>query len=141
MTVGPIEPKFFAQLLQLLDIDPESIGAQSDRAAWPKARERLAAVFLTRTRDAWTQLLQDSDACFAPVLNWAEAPEHPHLRERETFVSVGDISQPAPAPRFSRTVPDVPTPPAPNDVDVEAALAPWLSAEDIQSLRSAGTVR
>jgi len=141
ITVGPIEPKFLAELLKLLGITPDEVGRQDDRSAWPRARERLAALFRTATRDDWTRKLQDSDACFAPVLSWAEAPQHPHLQQRRTFISIDGIPQPAPAPRFSRSVPADPTPPAANDTDVDAALAPWLPATDIAALRSAGTIK
>lgn len=141
VTVGPVEHKFLAELLRLLGIDPAEAGRQSDRAAWPKARALLAAKFRSATRDEWTARLQDSDACFAPVLSWAEAPHHPHLMERDTFIEVDGVTQPAPAPRFSRSVPAQPTPPSPNDADVAAALAAWLPAEDIVSLQGNGTLR
>lgn len=141
ITVGPVEAKFLAELLRLLGIDPAEVGRQSDRATWPKARALLTAKFRTATRDEWTARLQDSDACFAPVLSWAEAPHHPHLVERETFIEVDGVTQPAPAPRFSRSVPARPTPPSPNDADVAAALAAWLPAEDILDLQRAGTLR
>lgn len=141
ITVGPIEAKFLGELLRLLEIDPATVGKQMDRRAWPEARQCLAAVFRTRTREEWTSRLQESDACFAPVLSWAEAPQHPHLRERRTFVEVDGIAQPAPAPRFSRSVPADPTPPAANDADVDAALTSWLSPAEISALRGAGTIR
>ncbi|MCM3562847.1 CoA transferase [Hydrogenophaga intermedia] len=141
VTVGPVEQKFLTELLCLLGIDPAAVGRQSDRAAWPKARELLAAKFRTASREEWTTRLQDSDACFAPVLSWAEAPRHPHLAERGTFIEVDGVTQPAPAPRFFRSVPDQPTPPSPNDADVAAALAGWLPAQDIVALQRAGTLR
>lgn len=141
VTVGPIESKFLAELLRLLDIDPVSLGKQSDRSTWDAARERLTAVFRTATRDEWTQRLQDSDACFAPVLDWTEAPSHPHLKARGTFVHVDGVAQPAPAPRFSRTVPATPTPPEANDADVDGTLAAWLPPQDIARLRAGGILR
>jgi len=139
--VGPVEPKFLRQLLDLVGIAPDDTWDPADRQKWPGARERLAAVFRTRSRDEWTGLLQESDACFAPVLSWAEAPKHHHLQARRTFVEIDGIPQPAPAPRFSRSVPRDPVPPAPKDADVDAALAPWLPAEAIRALRSAGTIQ
>ncbi|HEX4894928.1 MAG TPA: CaiB/BaiF CoA-transferase family protein [Solimonas sp.] len=141
VAVGPVEAKFLAELLALLGIDPAEVGRQSDRAEWPHARALLAAKFRTGTRDEWTKRLQDSDACFAPVLSWAEAPRHPHLAERGTFIEVDGVTQPAPAPRFSRSVPDQPTAPSPNDADVTAALAAWLPSEEIAALQRAGTLR
>ena len=86
-------------------------------------------MFLTRTRAEWCALLEGTDACFAPVLSMAEAPSHPHLAARGTFVEIGGVQQPAPAPRFSRTVPDTPTPPA--APDAKAALKGWLPDEEI----------
>ena len=141
VSVGPLEPKFLAELLRLLGIDPAVVGSPSDRAMWPKARERMAAVFRTATRDEWTRRLEASDACFAPVLSWTEAPQHPHLQARKTFIEVAGITQPAPAPRFSRTTPATPTPPLPNDADVDAALASWLPPQEIAGLRAGGIIR
>ena len=104
VAVGPIEPQFYALLLDLCGIDdPLLRTAQNDRARWPQLRERLAACFKTRTRDAWCALLEGSDACFAPVLDWDEAPRHPHNRARQTFVEIDGVIQPAAAPRLSRT--------------------------------------
>jgi len=141
VSVGPLEAKFLAELLKLLGIDPAEIGPAADRSTWPKARERMAAAFRTATRDEWTRRLEASDACFAPVLTWTEAPQHPHLQSRRTFVEVDGILQPAPAPRFSRTAPATPTPPQPNDTNVDAALAAWLLPQEIAGLRSGGILR
>ena len=110
-------------------------------ASLDDAKGKLAEAFRTRDRDAWCALLDGTDACFSPVLEWNEAPRHPHLMARQTFVEIDGIAQPAPAPRFSRSVPDLPTPPAENDADVAAALAPWLSPARIATLRSDGTIR
>ncbi|CAN5173244.1 CaiB/BaiF CoA-transferase family protein [soil metagenome] len=141
ISVGPIEPKFFIELLRLLQIDASGLGPQLDKSTWPAAREQFAQRFLQRTRDEWTGLLQNSDACFAPVLHWSEAADHPHLRARQTFVDINGVSQPSPAPRFSRTAPGLPTPPAPNDADVDTALAGWLPAHSIAKLRERGTIK
>ncbi len=104
MAIGPIEPQFYALLLDLCGIDdPLLRTAQNDRARWPELRERLAACFKTRTRDEWCALLEGSDACFAPVLDWDEAPRHPHNQARQTFVEIDGVVQPAAAPRLSRT--------------------------------------
>src|SRR6266516_4167448 len=112
VAVGALEPRFYAELLAKLGLDPGGDGGlpgQMDRERWPELRERLAAVFRTRTRAEWSQLLEGSDACVAPVLSLSEAPDHPHNRARGTFVPVGETLQPAPAPRFSRTQPPAPT--------------------------------
>jgi crotonobetainyl-CoA:carnitine CoA-transferase CaiB-like acyl-CoA transferase len=133
ISVAAIEGRFHAELLRRLQIAPEEIGEQRDPANRQHARAVLARTFKTRTRAQWCELLEGSDACFAPVLSMAEAPQHPHLRERRTFVDVGGVVQPAPAPRFSRSVPTAPTPPAPPDV--ERALAGWLPPQRIAQLK------
>ena len=134
ISVGPVELRFYAQLLAALELDPAELGAQYARSAWPEAKMRIAQRFRQRTRQAWCERLEGTDVCFAPVLSFGEAPEHPHLKARGTFVSVDGIAQPAPAPRFSRTVPDMPTPPqeAP-DTDIASLLAAWRAD------RAAGT--
>lgn len=139
--VGPIERKFFHQLLALLEIDPASLGPQMDARNWQQAKRVLAAKFRTRTRDQWAELLEPTDACASPVLDFTEAGSHPHLKARGTLIEVDGIVQPAPAPRFSRTVPDTPTPPrtiTPENTD--ATLGAWLSDTEIAAWRAAGIV-
>jgi alpha-methylacyl-CoA racemase len=102
LAVGALEPQFFAELCATLDLDPASI-PQHDRDGWEGQRARLAELFATRTRDEWAAVFEGTDACVAPVLDLAEAPDHPHNRAREAFVEVDGARQPAPAPRFSRT--------------------------------------
>ena len=139
LAIGPIEGKFYAQLLQLLEIDPSQLGAQLDPASWPAAKALFAQRFKTRTRDDWAARLAPTDACAAPVLDWAEAPEHPHLKARGTFVEIDGVVQPAPAPRFSRTIPNAPTPPNPIDPShTEATLRDWLGVAKAANLRRAG---
>ncbi len=141
ISVAPIEGKFYAELLRRLDIDPATMPKQMDRESWPEAQARLAALFKTRTRAEWCALLEGTDACFAPVLTIDEAPHHPHNAARRTYVEIDGITQPAPAPRFSRTVPDLPIPPQPPGPETaEAALAPWLDPAEIAAVKSAGTV-
>ena len=141
ITVGPIEDKFYLELLRLLEIDPRTLGDQLDANNWPAARALFALRFKTRSRADWTALLEHTDACFAPVLSWSEAPEHPHLKARGTFVEIDGIVQPAPAPRFSGTVPDLPTPPeAPGAATVDAALAGWLDEQQVARWKSQGTL-
>ena len=141
ITVGPIEDKFYLELLSLLEIDPRTLGDQLDANNWPAARALFALRFKTRSRAGWTSLLEHTDACFAPVLSWSEAPEHPHLKARGTFVEIDGIVQPAPAPRFSGTVPDLPTPPeAPSTATVDAALAGWLDLQQVAGWKSQGTL-
>jgi len=141
VAVSPTEGRFHAELLRRLGIAPEEVGGQMDRNAWPNAYRVLAEKFKTKTRDEWCALLEGTDACFAPVLSWEEAPRHEHLRARNTFVELDGVVQPAPAPRFSRTVLDPPQPPQEmNPSNTDAALAPWLSATEVAKLRAAGTI-
>ncbi|HET9260937.1 MAG TPA: CaiB/BaiF CoA-transferase family protein [Acidimicrobiia bacterium] len=103
VAVGALEPQFFATLLERLDIDPDDIAPQNDRDGWPAMRELFRERFATRTRDEWASHFEGTDACVAPVLSLAEAPDHPHNVSRGTFVDVAGVVQPAPAPRFSVT--------------------------------------
>ncbi|MDQ2733407.1 MAG: CoA transferase [Pseudomonadota bacterium] len=112
VSIGPIEPQFYRQLLEKCGIDDSEFDRQWDRAEWPALKAKMAAIFRSRSRDEWCALLEGSDACFAPVLSMSEAPQHPHNRARATFVKAGDVTQPAPAPRFDRTPSELP-PPAP----------------------------
>ena len=138
VSIAPIEARFHAEFLRLMDIPPEEIGEQRDRANWDRARAVLARAFRKRTRDQWCKLLEGTDACFAPVLSMAEAPAHPHLKARETFIEIDGITQPAPAPRFSRTIPDTPTPPEPPDAP--RALEGWMTEAEIRALQEEGVL-
>ncbi len=102
ISVGALEPQFYAELLRLLEIDPNEM-PQWDKARWPEFKQRLTTLFKTRTRDEWAALLEPAEACATAVLGIAEAPSHPHIAARDTFVEHGGVVQPAPAPRFSRT--------------------------------------
>jgi len=136
VAIGAIEPQFYAKLLELTGLASEALPGQLDREQWPRLRERLRTVFRTRTRDAWSQLLEGSDACFAPVLTMAEAREHPANRARGVFVEVAGVAQPAPAPRFSRTPAAVERAPSKPAADTDAVLADWgFSSADIARLR------
>jgi len=138
VAVAPIEDKFLAELFRLIDVDPKDFPAKLDAAGWKAAKEKLAAVFKTRTQAEWCRLLEGSDACFAPVLSLDEAPAHPHNTARGTFVTIDGITQPAPAPRFSRTPSATPTPPEAPDAEV---LRGWGFGEDeIAALREAAAV-
>ena len=105
--VGSIEPQFYALLVEKGGLDSDRFGAQMDRSRWPEYKEELERVFLTKTRDEWCEIMEGTDVCFAPVLSILEAPQHPHNKHRSTFVEIDGVVQPAPAPRFSRTVPEV----------------------------------
>ncbi|HZU91502.1 MAG TPA: CoA transferase, partial [Stellaceae bacterium] len=141
VSVAPIEGKFYAELLRRLDIDPATMPPQMERARWPEAKEKLAALFKTKTSAEWCALLAGTDACFAPVLTTDEAPSHPHHRARGTYVEIDGVWQGAPAPRFSRTVPELPIPPQPADpATAEKALKGWLDPAEIAALKAAGTI-
>ncbi|WP_353178336.1 CaiB/BaiF CoA transferase family protein [Delftia acidovorans] len=123
IAIGTIEPQFYAELRQRCGIQDPLFDAQLDAARWPLLKLRLADVFRTRTRQQWCELLEGSDACFAPVLDWDEAPQHAHNRARATFTEAGGVLQPAPAPRFSRSVPEQPRPP--RAASLQDTLAAW----------------
>lgn len=140
VSVGPLEAKFFSQLLTLLALPEELAAWQADRARWPALRERLAQAFAGRSRDEWTARLEGTDACFAPVLSFDEAPNHPHLRARGTFVEVDGIAQPAPAPRLSRSAaPPISPVSAPlRGTAALAALGRWLAPAALERARAQG---
>ena len=135
IALGAIEPQFYSQLLVLAGADDPAFEKQWRESRWPELKGKFAALFATRTRDEWCRLLEGSDACFAPVLDMAEAPRHPHNAARGTFVEVDGVTQPAPAPRFSRTPPAVPEAVVPAE-DGAAILADWgLGRAAIEALR------
>jgi alpha-methylacyl-CoA racemase len=124
MAVGAIEPQFYAALLDGLGIDAADLPQQFDQASWPALKARFAEVFATKSRDEWTEIFADTDACTTPVLAFGEVAAHPHIAARSTIVSPDGVPQAAPAPRFSRTATRVPPQPtAPEDVD--SVLAAW----------------
>ena len=125
VSIGSIEGRFYADLLERLGMAGEDLPKQHDRAGWPKLRARYAAAFLSKTRDEWCAAFEGSDACFAPVLNWSEAYLHPHNVARKSFVEVGGVRQPAPAPRFSRTPGGIRRKPPERGEGGAAALAEW----------------
>jgi alpha-methylacyl-CoA racemase len=133
VAIGAIEPQFYSVLRELCGIDDPLFDVQMDKARWPLLKMRLADVFRTRTRDEWSELLEGTDACFAPVLDWDEAPRHPHNQARGTFITLDGVVQPAPAPRFSRTPPAMPS--ASVVAPVTALLREWgVSARHIDAL-------
>jgi alpha-methylacyl-CoA racemase len=139
VAIGAIEPKFYAALLERLGLAQEQLPAQHDRAGWPELRRRFAAAFRARTRDEWCAAFEGSDACFAPVLTFSEAREHPHNLARKAFVAVGGMPQPAPAPRFSRTPGGIARVPPERGAHGRDALADWGFAKaEIERLASLG---
>ena len=125
ISVGSIEPQFYAILREKAGLSEEQWNAQNDRQQWPDMKSSLEAIFRSRTRDEWCELMEGSDVCFAPVLDFQEAPQHPHNRARETYIEVGGMTQPAPAPRFSRTRPETPFAPHWPGSDLDSILEDW----------------
>ncbi len=141
VAIGPLEPQFYALFLEKCGIDDPDFADPADRSHWPRLRAKLETLFKSRPRAEWCTLLEGSDACFAPVLDFDEAPAHPHNRARGSFFTQGGIVQPAPAPHFDRT-PASPggQPPAPGE-HTEAALADWgFSPGEIAGLRAATVI-
>ena len=129
VSVGPIEPKFYAELLERVGLAAADLPAQNDPAGWETLRARLAETFKTRTRAEWAGALEGSDACFAPVLSVIEAPEHPQNKARGNFIEINGVVQPAPTPRFSRSRASTPAPAARAGQHTRAALLHWGVAE------------
>ena len=136
VSIGAIEKKFYEELLDRLGLSGEELPDQMDASQWPAMKQRLTAIFKTRTRSEWCKVFQDSDACFAPVLKMSEAHEHPHNRLRGTFVDANGALQPRPAPRFSRTPTEVEAGPAKlGEHSDEILREVRYSDEEIASLR------
>lgn len=128
--------------MQRVGLEQGELPRQHDRREWTAMKDRFAVLFKSRTRDEWCELLAGADACVAPVLSMAEAPDHPHNRHRQTFVTSNGVTQPAPAPRFSRTPGVIGRPPPHPGQHTDEVLGEWLEwdADRIATLRSSGAV-
>jgi alpha-methylacyl-CoA racemase len=141
VSIASYEPKFYANLLRLLDLDDLDPSQQMDRAQWPALKQRFAEIFGTKTRDEWVTFFKDSEVCFAPVLPMHEARAHPHNVTHKTFVDVDGAPQPAPAPRFDRTPSEVTRAPVAAGTDTDTALVDWgFSADEIKQLKERGVL-
>jgi alpha-methylacyl-CoA racemase len=141
VSIGSIEKKFYALLLEKLELDPDALPPQMDRDQWPELKATIAETIKTKTRDQWVEIMEGTDVCFAPVLSLAEAPHHRHNKARGNFVEVAGITQPAPAPRFSRTPGKVHSPPPTPGEHTEAVLADWgFSEAEIAELTDAAAI-
>ena len=141
VSIGSIEPQFYAELLRLTGLEGADLPKQHDQSQWPALKERFAEIFRQKTRDEWCKIMEHTDVCFAPVLPMAEAPLHPHIAERGTFTEVAGITQPAPAPRFSRTPGSIERPPPHAGQHTDEVLDAWgLSAERVAELRASGAI-
>ena len=142
VSLGALEPKFFAQLATALELQPHFVARQYDRRLWPELRAAIAAAVRRRTRDEWCERLEGSDACFAPVLTFEEATQHRHARARAAFVELDGVVQPAPAPRFDRTpAPPPRAAPALGTHTEELLAEAGYDAAAVAALRAQGVVR
>jgi alpha-methylacyl-CoA racemase len=144
ISIGSIEPQFYSDLVQRAGLDPVIFAAdtQDDQESWPELKDKIADVFRTKTRDEWCAIMEGTDVCFAPVLSFAEAPDHPHNQARNTYVEIDGYQQPAPAPRFSRTPSEV----AHGQHTVGADTAEVLhsagySSQEVSALQKKGAVQ
>ena len=141
ISVGPLEPQFFAELMEKADIPAEHAGTQYDQTSWPEKQADYSAIFRSKTRDEWMVLFEGGDACVAPVLGFDEVEAHPHNAARETFIRVGGVMQSAPAPRFDRTPAGIPESPTAAGGDGEVILAELgFSEAEIEVLRLDGVL-
>lgn len=139
--IGSIEPQFYALLVEKAGLDAQRFSAQMDPSAWPGLKAELTRVFKTKSRDEWCQIMEGTDVCFAPVLSIFEAPDHPHNKSRNTFLNIDGVVQPAPSPRFSRTVPEVSHAARAPGADSASVLQDCgFSAEEISKLAAAGVI-
>lgn len=142
ISIGSIEPKFYAELLETLGLASEDLPKQNDRAQWPAMKERLSKLFKTKTRDEWCAVMEGSDICFAPVLSLSEVHEHAHNKARGSFIEIEGVVQPAPAPKFSRTQAEIQRPPPRRGEHTKTALSDWgLAPAEIAALEEAGAIR
>ena len=141
VSIGSIEPQFYAQLLQLTGLASDAEFAnQQDRTMWPKLKQRLTEVFATKTQGEWCKIMEGTDVCFAPVLTMSEAAKHPHNVARKTFIEIAGTTQPAPAPRFSRTVASLPTAPVGAGANTREVLQSW-GIQNVDELITRGVVK
>jgi len=141
ISIGSIEPQFYALLLEHMEITDPIFKDKMDKRRWPELKEKIATIFITKTRDEWCEIMEGTDICFAPVLSPHEAIQHPHNVARKTFVDVQGVIQPGPAPRFSRTPPEIQgSPPTPFE-KTESVLSEWgLSSEEIEDLKGSEVI-
>ncbi len=143
ISIGALEPQFYAELVNRIGIaDEVDLARQMDGTTFAEFREKFTVLFKTKTRDDWCEILEHTDACFAPVLTMAEAVDHPHIKARKTVVNEFGIDQPAPAPRFSRTPGEIQGPPAWPGQHTDDVLADWgFPADEVAKLREAGAIK
>ena len=141
ISLGSIEPQFYKLLCDLAGFDNNLSSDQMSRDGWPEKKKAVKEIILTKTREEWCQIMEGTDVCFAPVLNMEEAPNHPHNKARQTFIEIEGATQPAPAPRFSRTNPEVQSSPSLVGEHTDEILQSLnLGADEIEKLKTSGSV-
>lgn len=141
ISLGAIEPQFYSTFVERAQLDPAGFSEQNNPAMWPEMKEKLKKIFGTKTRAQWCKIMEGTDACFAPVLDYLEAAQHPHNKFRNTFIEINGLVQPAPAPVFGRTVCGMPSAPRPEGADTEQVLVDWgFSRSTIEELKTAGAI-
>jgi len=141
ISIAPIEAKFRKQLLELIGFDPSTFPDLNQQSNWPQAKQLFTERFAEKTRAQWCDILDGSDACFAPVLTMSDAAQHPHNQQRGTFIDIDGVNQPAPGPRFSRTPAGIPTPPESVGNSSIEILQRWgFNDEKIDQLKTAGII-
>jgi len=137
ISIGSIEPQFYALLLKHAEIEDEAFQNQMDIDQWPNWKEKITEIFKSKTREEWCNIMEGTDVCFAPVLELDEVMEHPHNKARQSFIEVGGVVQPAPAPRFSRTEPEMRYPPPGKGEHNDEALKEWgFQPDEIEALKT-----
>ena len=141
ISIGSIEPQFYALLCQIAELPESEFGEQMKRDTWEHKKHLISKVFLTKSRDDWCELMEGTDVCFAPVLDMSEAPSHPHNVARKTFIEIEGVTQPAPAPRFNRTENEITSPPAlAGEHSREILDTLGLEEDEVNKLISSGSV-
>ena len=142
ISIGSIEPQFYSQLLRITGLDQQENPKQMDRQSWDEMKSKIASAIKSKSREEWENLMEGTDVCFAPVLTIDEAYDHPHNLERDTFIEVAGVKQPAPAPRFSRTPASITSaPPHPGEHTEEILLDSGFTISEISSLREQNVIR
>ena len=141
ISIGSLEPQFYSLLLEKCEITDPSFDEQLDQQSWPEKREKMETVFKTKTRDEWSEIMEGTDVCFAPILNLEEAPDHPHNKTRKTYVDFEGVTQPAPAPRFSRTQGTIQSSAALIGENTNEILNSWGFSDDkVDNLKKEGVI-
>jgi alpha-methylacyl-CoA racemase len=142
VSIGSIEPQFYALLKEHAGLSEEDFGNQNDQAQWPAMKEKLTAIIMRKTQAQWCELMEGTDVCFAPVLSFVDAPQHPANIARDTYIEIDGLTQPAPAPRFSRTPSVVEHGVHGAGEDTDAVLgAMGFAAQELRELRERGAIK